>query len=726
MTPLRLLLRNLVYHWRGNLAVLLGVMVGAAVLTGALLVGDSLRGSLRALTLRRLGWVDEALVGGRFIRERVVADLLAKDVSPAILVRGTASLGEAGRPVRQVSVLGVPDAFWKAAGEGADGDIWDSDKSEVVLSKTLADALGAHAGDRVSFRVGKAGDVPAETLLGKRDEKDATAVVAATVRRVLDADAFGGRFNLAPTTEAPRNAFLPLKALQKSLGQDEDRARGREARVNAVFVGGAAPDLHDAFRRRLDLPDWGLKVWDPKSRTDALFARLDRNHDNELTGTELREMVGGKPRTKIAGMIADAVPLPTDALPRDVAEEDYLIREPFLTLESTQLLIEPAVESAALAAAKDVGLRPMPTLVYLVDTLAHGKEEEAPYVVVAALDPAAKAPLGPFLPPDVSELKDDEIVLAEWEESPIKAKRGDTITLTYYAPEQHGDATLLTHEFKLAGTIPLSSSPDEPGLTPDFPGVTDKVSVRQWDPPPPFDKDQIANRIPINGPDERFWNEYRATPRAFVNLAAGQKLWGTRFGDLTSIRMAPKDGGDLEKAKSAFETALLSHLDPEQAGLAFQPVKEQSLKASQGSTDFAGLFLGFSAFLIVAALLLVGLLFRLNLDRRASEFGLLTAVGYRRWTIRLLLLGEGVVLAVVGTILGCLAAVAYSALLVQFLGAFWPGGALQSFLRPHYTVWSFVIGGASSLLVSVLTILWAVFALGRVAPTALARGKDHE
>ena len=189
------------------------------------------------------------------------------------------------------------------------------------------------------------------------------------------------------------------------------------------------------------------------------------------------------------------------------------------------------------------------------------------------------------------------------------------------------------------------------------------------------------------------------------------------------IRLAPKDDADLKKSKEAFEASLLSHLNPDQAGLVFQPVKEQSLKASNGSTDFAGLFLGFSFFLIAAALLLVGLLFRLNLDRRASEFGLLTAVGYRPWTIRRLLLGEGVLLAVAGSVVGCLAAVAYAALLVQFLGAFWPGGALQSFLRPHYTVFSFVVGGAASLAVSVLTILWAVFSLGRVAPGALLAGQ---
>ena len=48
-------LRALTYYWRINLAVTAGAAVAAAVLTGALLVGDSVRGSLRGLTLERLG-----------------------------------------------------------------------------------------------------------------------------------------------------------------------------------------------------------------------------------------------------------------------------------------------------------------------------------------------------------------------------------------------------------------------------------------------------------------------------------------------------------------------------------------------------------------------------------------------------------------------------------------------------------------------------------------------
>src|SRR5213080_522704 len=95
MTWRRLLWRNLFGHWRGNLAVLLGVAVGTAVLTGALLVGDSLRGSLRAQALEQLGWVDQSLVAGRFFREELGRNLAARKVCPAILLQGSVSAKEA-------------------------------------------------------------------------------------------------------------------------------------------------------------------------------------------------------------------------------------------------------------------------------------------------------------------------------------------------------------------------------------------------------------------------------------------------------------------------------------------------------------------------------------------------------------------------------------------------------------------------------------------------------
>src|SRR5437660_9044657 len=90
MTLRRLLWRNVTGHWRGNLAVLLGVAVATAVLTGALLVGDSLRGSLRDLTLRQLGWVDHVLISQHFIHEDLVDHVGANYICPAILLQGSA------------------------------------------------------------------------------------------------------------------------------------------------------------------------------------------------------------------------------------------------------------------------------------------------------------------------------------------------------------------------------------------------------------------------------------------------------------------------------------------------------------------------------------------------------------------------------------------------------------------------------------------------------------
>src|SRR5438093_7578467 len=69
MTPRTLILRGLRFHARSHLGVLIGAAIASAVLTGALLVGDSMRQSLRQRTLDRLGWIHFAVAPqDRFFR----------------------------------------------------------------------------------------------------------------------------------------------------------------------------------------------------------------------------------------------------------------------------------------------------------------------------------------------------------------------------------------------------------------------------------------------------------------------------------------------------------------------------------------------------------------------------------------------------------------------------------------------------------------------------------
>src|SRR5436189_6482736 len=75
MNAWRFILASLRHYRRIHLAVAAGVAVATAVLTGALLVGDSVRGSLRDLTLQRLGRIDTVVVAGQPFREALATEL---------------------------------------------------------------------------------------------------------------------------------------------------------------------------------------------------------------------------------------------------------------------------------------------------------------------------------------------------------------------------------------------------------------------------------------------------------------------------------------------------------------------------------------------------------------------------------------------------------------------------------------------------------------------------
>ena len=75
MSNLSIAIKSLLFHREVNLAIGLGVAAATAVLTGALIVGDSMRGSLRDLTLDRLGKIDLMLVSDGFFRESLASEL---------------------------------------------------------------------------------------------------------------------------------------------------------------------------------------------------------------------------------------------------------------------------------------------------------------------------------------------------------------------------------------------------------------------------------------------------------------------------------------------------------------------------------------------------------------------------------------------------------------------------------------------------------------------------
>jgi len=677
MSAFRLIFASLVYHRRMNFAVALGVLAGTAVLTGALLVGDSVRGSLRHLTLDRLGRVDEALVADRFFDVELANDLSAAPdfatafdrAVPAILLQGSLGNPDKGNRANRVTLLACDAGFWQL---GAGGPARPPAAGEVVLNTRLADDLEVKAGDDVLVRLPLASDIPPDSPLGKK-----TGAIANRRLRVLEViPSVGlGRFGLFPNQQTPANAFLNLADLQSALEQKD--------RVNALFVSGRETSAPPPETEERKLSGW-------------LHPKLSDY------GLSLTQTMRG-----------------------------------YIHLTSDRMLLEDPVETAV-ARLFPTGPAdpPQPVLTYLANYILAGADDAAkiPYSTITAIDFTDQPPLGPFSTPEgltIAALADDEIVLNQWAfddlaKQGVTLKPNDQVRITYFEPEStHGRIVEKTTAFKFKAVAALDGAADDRDFTPELKGVTDKKSLANWDPPFPYFPERVRT-TPPNNQDDEYWNKYRATPKAFVSLAAGRKLWGSRFGQTTSLRFAPRDGLTVADLAQRLEDELAKHRS--ELGFDFQPVKRQGLAASAGTTDFNVLFIAFSFFIIAAAVMLVALLFRLGVERRASEVGILLAVGWYPRSVRRLLLVEGLLVAALGGAAGVVAGVGYAWLMLTALNTpgWWLAAVSSPFLRLYITPLSLLVGYASGVLVSGGAIAWALKAMRHVSVRRLLANQAGE
>src|SRR5215831_9430178 len=149
-----LLARNLTWYWRTNLAVLLGVATTVAVFGGALLVGDSVRASLRDLVVARLGNADHVISRNGFFREMLASEL--GSACPMIAIEGVVVHEASGRRASGVQVYGVDERFWKFQAEPGEAPRG----REVLLSGALTRELGSSPGDAIVVRVEKPSAIP--------------------------------------------------------------------------------------------------------------------------------------------------------------------------------------------------------------------------------------------------------------------------------------------------------------------------------------------------------------------------------------------------------------------------------------------------------------------------------------------------------------------------------------------------------------------------------------
>jgi ABC-type antimicrobial peptide transport system permease subunit len=311
---------------------------------------------------------------------------------------------------------------------------------------------------------------------------------------------------------------------------------------------------------------------------------------------------------------------------------------------------------------------------------------------------------------DPAPARQDGITLNEWTARDLGAKVGDPVTLEYYVWKPDGRLETESAQFSVERIVPLAGAAADREFAPAYPGITESASLHDWDPPFPL------NMALIRPIDEQYWRQYRTTPKAFVRLERGRELWGTRFGSLTSIRVFPPS--------EAFGEALRAALDPPAMGLAAVPVKAQGLEAAQGTTDFGEYFVYFSFFLMVSALLLTGLFFKLGVEQRTREIGALRSLGFSASKIRALFLIEGAALAVTGAIAGTGVALAYGAVVLLGLRTWWFDAVGTRLLTLHVSLPSLAAGALAGVVTGLGTIVWTLRRLQPVTPRGLLAGEQ--
>jgi putative ABC transport system permease protein len=275
--------------------------------------------------------------------------------------------------------------------------------------------------------------------------------------------------------------------------------------------------------------------------------------------------------------------------------------------------------------------------------------------------------------------------------------------------------------FKLRAIVELKT-PDgkptpaaDPKLTPELPGVTDQASIRDWE--LPFELVE-----PIRDQDEDYWDKHSTTPKAFVSLATAERLWPSRWGTISLLRHPNLPNGEAASAVASATGKLAAAIDPSALGMTFLPVKQLGLQAASGTTPFGGLFLGFSFFLIAAALMLIALLFQLGIQQRARELGTLAAIGVGKKRITTLLSREGLLVAAAGATVGVAFGILYAWLMITGLRTWWLAAISTPFLELHVAWPSLFIGWLAGVALSWLTIRWSIRRLGRSPVAQLLNG----
>ena len=430
MTAFGFAIRSFVHYLRYNLTVAIGIAISTAVLTGGLIIGDSMRYSLEQSTRYRLGGTRTAItMGDRFTTASLASSLQdVLDSRPdhdrevfcaAVLQLQGMAITEGGRMrVDRIQVTGVDGQFDLIAGTASFFGNLSGD--EVIISENLAARLDVGVGELITLRIRKASIMPMNTPFVSATQT--TVGVRVRVKAVAGIQELG-RFSLRISQTAPYNVFISL------------------AYLNLVM--------------------------ELENKSNLVLISHDGSLSQDEVGVSLRKAW---------------CPLDAGLRIRDVSTLDEI------ELSSERVFLEPAI----IEAFQVPGMDRQEILTYFVNSIT-AEAGQTPYSFVStwsAGQPTGLSPRGQ----GVTAPGAHGIILNDWLAADLGTAAGDSARLAYFVPGPLRKLEERAVSLKVEGIVPMKGYFADPDLMPDLPGLSDAGHCRDWEAGIPIDLGKIRDK----------------------------------------------------------------------------------------------------------------------------------------------------------------------------------------------------------------------------------------
>ncbi len=250
---LHLILRSIYFYKKPAMFQFLIILILSAVITGSLLVGSSVKESLKKSSAERLGNTGILISSGiRYFTSDLperLNDSSNLSCTGMLDLQGYCQSLTSQKGAFNVHINGINDDFFKFQGQ----DSFSLKPGEVAINKKLSEYLDIVEGDELIIRFTEISDIPGDAPFAPSEGLSKSVVVK--VEKILGSTE-GGNFSLSISQITPMNIFINLADIE----EDHDKP----IKLNRILINrdskSSAAGISEVLQKSLRFTDVGLNL----------------------------------------------------------------------------------------------------------------------------------------------------------------------------------------------------------------------------------------------------------------------------------------------------------------------------------------------------------------------------------------------------------------------------------------------------------------------------------